>query len=244
MKAFSNSSSEDDGDFNGNDSEEEDYDFMDEQESINSHENKPKDQIDDKQITNNERQPETDKTLYDLDESDSESEDFKVNSSSSESSENNINSVDDNEIIEEKTEITSNQSSINEKKASIASIMESASESDDDNFEESFKKLSNENTETETEYSDIEDLKKRLKSKQNGDQKDLNELKRLFTSIIELIPPYNNASEALSNSIKDDVKAQKITDVATQLLFLGKFNIYSCNIEQLKTEFNDLQKDS
>ena len=122
--------------------------------------------------------------------------------------------------------------------------MESASESDDDNFEESFKKLSNENTETETEYSDIEDLKKRLKSKQNGDQKDLNELKRLFTSIIELIPPYNNASEALSNSIKDDVKAQKITDVATQLLFLGKFNIYSCNIEQLKTEFNDLQKDS
>lgn len=240
MKANSYSSSEEDGDFNANDSEEDDYDLADEQELINNLENDKKVEIEEKKSSTDEVQQKPEKTIYDLD-YESDDEDFQNNKSSSDESTDDIEILKKNETEEKTKEIEANQNSskpTNSIDLYLSNLKESDSESDDDNFEDNFKNPSNENS--EAEYSDIENLKKELKTKENKNPKDSDELKNLFTKIIELIHPYNNALEALNNSINDDEKAQKITDAATQLLFFGKYNIYSCKIDQLKSELNEL----
>jgi hypothetical protein len=58
------------------------------------------------------------------------------------------------------------------------------------------------------------------------------------TRIIPLIEPYSTVTEALHNYAKSPEKLSDLTDLATELLFLGKEDIYQVTVEQLKKSFS------
>lgn len=69
---------------------------------------------------------------------------------------------------------------------------------------------------------------------------------KLFLSslekLISLIPPQNNAQEALQASAKDNDRLIKITDCATNLLSLGEIRIYTETLDELKEKLKKHKK--
>lgn len=99
---------------------------------------------------------------------------------------------------------------------------------DDDDDDEDFDESKN------NEKDQLNSEKAPTSKPDNKDNRP-NQIADLLSTIIDLTVPYKTVGEALVNS-HEDLKTQQITSTATQLLFLGKLDIYYKDIDILRGE--------
>jgi hypothetical protein len=73
---------------------------------------------------------------------------------------------------------------------------------------------------------------------ERGDSDDDGKIIVAIEHIIPLIEPYTTVTEALHHCDTEPQKLVEITNLATQLLFLGREDIYQVTVDQLKKELS------